>query len=119
MAVPVHSPTKSARQMVEGIGRDLALSDQELAIILAVPIAVLRSERVAATLEQQPTRGRLEQLVELRERLHQTFAPEGGRPLTARRQPLPRGETLIAALMSGRFERVNAALGALDWGIFV
>lgn len=119
MAVPIRPLVKPARQVVEELRRDLALSDQELSAILAVPTTVLCSERIEERLEQQLAQPRLDQLVELRERLHETFAPEGAASWLRGDSRYLGGEKPIEALMIGRFDRVNAALGALDWGIFV
>lgn len=107
------------RPLVEQLQHDLTLSDSELAAVLAVPAAVLRTSRVEDALSVEPNRRRLKLLADLHERLQDTFAPEGVAPWLRGNNRYLGGQTPIDALLLGRFDRVDAALGALDWGIFV
>ena len=100
---------------LDAIARHLHLDRREVAAILGVSEPALRSLASLAV----ETRRRLEGLVELAERVNDTFEPAGAEGwLTAPSRDL-RGATPLEELRVGRVDAVDAALEAIDSGVYV
>lgn len=108
------------RQAIEQIEHTLNLSDRELAHQLAASPRTLNRWRMNETYPQHEARERLATLVTLAEHLHETF-----RTLEAISLWLDSANRYLGnftpadAIRAGRFDRVEAALEALDAGIFL
>ncbi|MGI8857323.1 MAG: antitoxin Xre/MbcA/ParS toxin-binding domain-containing protein [Thermomicrobiales bacterium] len=108
------------RQAVEQVQRILALSDDELAYILSASPRTLNRWRSSETYPQHEARERLATLVSLAERLAETFRTEEASHTWMRASHRYLGGfTPTEAIRAGRVDRVDAALGALDAGIFI
>jgi hypothetical protein len=107
-------------RMLEQLQRDLSLSTNELAgVVRATPRTVKRWQE-SETYPQHVSRQRLDALIALDNHLGETFeTPEAARSwLEADNRHLG-GLTPADAIRAGRIDRVEAALEALDSGIFV
>lgn len=107
-------------QAVERIERDLGLSASEIAAALETTPRTLERWRADSTHPQRETRRRLALLLALDRHLHETFEdPEASRTWLRAPSPYLGGLTPTDALRAGRADRVEAALEALDSGVFV
>jgi hypothetical protein len=96
-------------------GRTLGLTDQELSSILGVSIGASRDARLWPVV----IRHRVEQLTDLAERIEQTFTPESIPVwLTEPNRDL-HGLVPLAMIRAGRIAEVEAALEAIDSGVYV
>jgi hypothetical protein len=110
---------RSYPEILDQLRRDLALSGEELAAILGLPSpALLQGPAAGHPLPASAVR-RLEQLIVLNDRLRDSFQPEGITVWLRTGSRYLHGESPIAALTNGRFDRVTTALDALDAGIFL
>jgi uncharacterized protein (DUF2384 family) len=108
------------RQAIEQIQRSLALSDNELAHVLSSSLRTLNRWRSNMACPQHETRERLAILVALAEHLTETFrTEEAGHTWINTSSRYLGGFTPADAIRAGRFDRAEAALGALDSGIFI
>jgi len=105
---------------IEQLQREFGLSVQELAGALDASPRTIERWRKSETYPQHETRQRLASLIALDRRLHETF--EGAEAIRGWLH-LPNrylgGLTPSDAIRVGRFDRVDAALEALESGIFV
>jgi hypothetical protein len=99
---------------------DLGLSNDDIARALNTNVRTILRWRAGQTFPQQAARRRLAALLSLHHRLRDTFTtPE------AAREWLYSGNCYLGSLIPaeavrvGRFDRVEAALEALDSGVFV
>lgn len=107
------------RQAIERVERTPHLSEQELTQALAASPRTVHRWRMNATYPQHEARERLATLVALADRLMETFRTAEAIHIwmnTANRYL--GGFTPIEAIRAGRVDRVDAALEALDMGIF-
>lgn len=118
MALRQGTTTTPARGMMTIVRRELALSDHELAAILAISIESLHTEAFDIAVQEQPVQTRLQQLGQLTRRLQATFSDDGGGKWLHATSHYLGGMAPVDALAKGQFDRVEAALEALDWGIF-
>lgn len=103
---------------VERLEESLGLTRVELAAALGASPRTLERWRSQETHPQRGARRRLAELVGLEEHLSETF---GGSARIWLREPSPYlgGLAPADALRAGRADRVEAALEALDSGVFV
>ena len=107
-------------QVLDRLGRDLGLSPAELATVLNTTSAETAGWRAGAGGPPDEVGERLTKLRELYWRLCDTFNPPAIIPAYLRTGlPYLGGLTPADALLAGRVDRVEAALDALDHGIFV
>lgn len=110
------APGRAIERLEEGLG----LGPAELAGALGTSARTVERWRAGSTYPQRGARERLAGLVALEGRLAGTFA-DGGAARSWLQAPLPYlgGLTPLEALRAGRTDRVEAALEALDSGVFV
>ena len=107
-------------QAVERLEGDLGLTRGELAAALGATPRTLERWRTGATHPQRDARRRLAALLNLDEHLRDTFTDwEAAREWLRAPSPYLGGLTPADALRAGRADRVEAALEALDSGVFV
>jgi hypothetical protein len=111
--------TTSLPELLDKLQGDLALTDDELAGVLG--LAPDQLERVRRSGDRLPgaSAERLDQLVALNVRLQDSFEPEGVTAWLRSGLRYAHGETGLALLTAGRFDRFTAALDAFDAGIFL
>lgn len=108
------------RQAVEQVQQTLALSDSDLAYLLSSSPRTLNRWRMSETYPQHEARERLALLVALADHLTETFlTEEASHTWLSTGNRYLGGFTPADAIRAGRFDRVEAALGALDTGIFL
>ena len=107
-------------QAVIRLSRDLGLSMATLAQATGTSPRTVERWRSGATLPQRDARHRLAALLALDARLRKTFdSPEAIRAWLNAENRYLGGLTPSDAVQVGRFDRVEAALEALDSGVFV
>jgi hypothetical protein len=111
--------TTSLPEVLDHVQGDLALTDDELAAVLGVVPGGLERMRTDPSHLPASAAERLGQLVALNERLQDSFQPDSVIEWLRSGLRYLHGETALAMLMEGRFDRVNTALDALDAGIFL
>lgn len=108
------------RQAIEQIEYTLNLSDRELAHHLSASPRTLHRWRMNETYPQHEARERLAALVALAGHLHETFQTVEAITLWLGSANRYLGNfTPADAIRAGRFDRVEAALEALDAGVFL
>ena len=106
-------------RLVEEIERDLGLSDQDAAQALGVDLRTLERWR-SGSYPQREMRHKLGALSMLSQRLCATFTTVEARRAWLREDNRYLGGLApLDALRAGRFDRIEAALEALDSGIFL
>ena len=111
--------TTSLPEILDRVQGDLALTDDELAGVLGLAPVELVRVRASAVRFPASAADRLDQLVALNERLQECFEPEGVTAWLRSGLRYAHGETGLALLTAGRFDRFTAALDAFDAGIFL
>lgn len=107
-------------QAVVRLSRDLGLSTATLALATGTSTRTVERWRVGETLPQRDARRRLTVLLALDRRLRETFdSPEAIRGWVHAENRYLGGLTPADAVQVGRVDRVEAALEALDSGVFV
>ena len=107
-------------RIVEILERDLTLSHDDLARALGVNRRTLERWRSGECYPQREARARFSALLDLNHHLRETFeTPEDARAWVHASSRYLGGLTPADALRSGRADRVEAALEALDSGVFV
>lgn len=110
----------SPRQAIEQLQAELGLSRNELAQTLAANPRTVERWHAGETYPQHEMRRKLAELVGLQHRLRDTFSsPEAGRSWLRSPNRYLGGLAPLDALRAGRLDRVEAALDALDSGVFV
>jgi uncharacterized protein (DUF2384 family) len=105
---------------VERLEEDLGLSVGELSAALGASARSIERWRDGGTHPQRGARGRLAALVALDRRLLGTFdGPEAARAWLRAPSPYLGGLTPVEVLRAGRPDRVEAAIEALESGVFV
>jgi hypothetical protein len=105
--------------LVEHVERELLLSEHDIAQALGVDLRTLDRWR-SGTYPQRETRDKLSALAALSQRLCATFTtPEVRRVWLQDDSRFLGGLAPIDALRAGRFDRLEAALEALDSGVFL
>ncbi len=108
------------RQAVEQVQQTFALSDDELAHALSASPRTLSRWRTNTSYPQHEARERIAVLVKLAEHLTETFETfEAGSAWMNTDNRYLGGWTPADAIRLGKFDRVEAALDALDAGVFV
>lgn len=115
-ALPIRGlePDSAAR-----VQRNLGLSDLEMARIVWPSPGRARNALDSSIPSELVSHQRLSQLEELDTRLQETFADENGRRWLRTENRYLGGRFPIDLLITGRFDRVHAALEALDSGVFI
>jgi hypothetical protein len=107
-------------QLIDTLTRFLRIADAQLAQILDVSPRTVERWKTAAAFPQHESRQRLEALEALVHRLDESFkSPDGARLWLHADSGYFGGLKPIDALLRGRIDAVDAALEALDSGIFV
>ncbi len=110
----------TAGQAVERLERDLGLQMDELAGALDVSARSVERWRTGATYPQRDARERFAILLRLDSRLQDTFESRDAIKLWMHSESrYLRGLKPIEAAKVGRFDVIEAALDALDAGVFV
>ena len=106
--------------MIEQLASDLGLSNVDVARTMDVSVRTIERWRSGLAYPQTEARQRLATLVVLRSRLLETFATiEAGREWLWTGNRYLGGLSPVDALRTGHIDRVDAALEALDSGIFI
>jgi len=98
--------------------RELRLSGAELAAMLGVTVDRLLLWCTGATVPTVEERHRIDDLLALDAHLHETITPDGIHKWLRRKNHYLGGVTPAEVLATGRFDRVDNALGIIDHGIF-
>lgn len=107
-------------QAVERLEEDLGLSAGELSAALGASARSIERWRDGLTHPQREARGRLAALIALDRHLLETFdSPEAARTWLRVSHPYVGGLTPVEVLRAGRPDRVEAALEALESGVFI
>jgi uncharacterized protein (DUF2384 family) len=105
---------------VERLEEDLDLSAGELSAALGTSARTIDRWRTGETHPQREARVRLAALLALDRRLQETFdTPDAARSWLRAGSPYLGGLTPVEVLRAGRPDRVEAALEALDSGVFI
>lgn len=108
------------RQAIEQLENDLALSSEELALAMGVSSRTLGRWRAGTTYPQREARQKLAELIALSHHLNDTFRTEKGiRAWMHASSRYLGGLTPAEAARAGRIDRIEAALEALDSGIYL
>jgi uncharacterized protein (DUF2384 family) len=107
-------------QAVTRLQHALGMSSESLAHALGTTPRTIERWRTGVTHPQHEARRRLAALVALERRLGETFdSPDAAREWLQVESRYLGGLTPAEVVQVGRFDRVNAALDALDAGVFV
>lgn len=108
------------RHAIEQISQNLGLSLQEIAGALTASPKTVQRWKAGETYPQHEARERLALLLDLNHRLRETFdTPQAVQAWTHADNRYLGGLTPADAIRAGRVDRVEAALEALDSGIFL
>jgi uncharacterized protein (DUF2384 family) len=108
------------RQALDALEAGLGLREEELAQALGSSRRTLHRWRMGAAYPQQAARRRLSELLELQQRVQETFrGTEAPRRWFHAPSRYLGGVTPAEAVRVGRIERVEAALEALHSGAFL
>ena len=120
-APPSPAPLEVApHRIIDQVCADFGLSDADLARALEAHPRTVDRWRTGATYPQRETRQRLKELLELDRHLRETFEPAGAiKEWLHSPSRYLGGLTPADAIRVGRFDRVEAALEALDSGVFL
>jgi ribosome-binding protein aMBF1 (putative translation factor) len=97
---------------------EFGLSTEELAAVLDVTTDRLARLHAGAAEPVQQERQRLSDLLALDIHLHETITDDGIPRWLRRENHYLGGATPIEVMLTGRFDRVDNALGIIDHGIF-
>ena len=112
--------TLALGQAIEGLATDFGLTDGQLGGALGVNPRTIARWRSEERYPQHEARRRLAALLALRDRLGETFdGPEAVAAWLHGNSAYLRGIKPVEALAAGRIDAVEAALEALDSGVFV
>jgi ribosome-binding protein aMBF1 (putative translation factor) len=118
--IDIVMPVLDLHAALDALSENLGLSTDDLARVVGASGATVKRWRTGSHLPQGESRKRLNDLWDLKERLEGSFesAADVRSWLNARSRYL--GDfTPREALLLGRVDRVNAALEALDSGVFL
>jgi hypothetical protein len=104
--------------ILERLKRELGLSTAELATLLNVTTERLALWQTGAERPVPAERARLDELLSLDVHLHETITADGIPRWLRRNNHYLGGVTPVEVMMTGRFDRVDNALGIIDHGIF-
>jgi transcriptional regulator with XRE-family HTH domain len=111
---------RTPAQAIDRAMRDFGLSDRDISQVVGASSRTIARWRSGEAFPQRESRQRLAELVALDERLRETFSTvEAIRSWAHAPSRYLGGITPAEAMRVGRIDRVNAALEALDSGIFV
>lgn len=110
----------SPAHAVAQVERNLGLSELELALALSASPRTVSRWRVGRVMPRLGDRRRLAKLVALGQRLSDTFTnPEAAREWMHTPHRLLHGRTPLEAVRNEETDQVEAALEALDSGVFI
>lgn len=104
--------------ILERLERELGLSPAELAAMFKVTAERLALWQTGEVHPVQVERERLDALLALDVHLHETITADGIPRWLRRNNHYLGGVTPVEVMMTGRFDRVDNALGIIDHGIF-
>jgi len=108
------------RQALDALQKGMGLSDEELADALGTSHRTLQRWRAGTAYPQQLARQRLAELLRLEERVRETFeGPDAVQRWARSQSRYLGGITPAEAIRVGRLDRAEAALEALDSGVFL
>jgi transcriptional regulator with XRE-family HTH domain len=107
------------RQALDSLQTGLGLSDEDLAGALGISARTLQRWRANTAYPQQVARRRLAALLSLQERVKGAFKSTDVQRWSHAESRYLGGITPAEAIRAGRVDRVEAALEALDSGIFL
>jgi transcriptional regulator with XRE-family HTH domain len=110
----------SPRQALESLRKGFGLSDDDVAGAAGTTVRTLKRWKANAAYPQQAARQKLARLLQLQERVQETF--EGDDAAQRWAQGASRylgGVTPAEAIRAGRIDRAEAALGAFLAGIYL
>ena len=108
------------RQALDALQEAMGLSEEELAEALGASHRTLQRWRAGTAYPQQLARQRLAELLRLQQRVRETFeGPDAVRRWFHSQSRYLGGITPAEAVRVGRLDRAEAALEALDSGIFL
>lgn len=111
---------RTPRQALDTLEKGLGFSEDELAQALGTSRRTLQRWRMGTAYPQQAMRQRLGELLQLYERVRDTFeGPDAPRRWLRNPSRYMGGLTPVEAIRVGRLDRVTAALEALDSGVFL
>jgi uncharacterized protein (DUF2384 family) len=118
MAAPTLEITP--RQALDTLGRGLSLTDDDLATAVGANRRTVQRWRDGTAHPQQAARARLAALIRFEQRLRDTFSsPDAARTWFHAPSRYMGGITPAEAVKAGRADRAEAALEALDSGVFL
>jgi hypothetical protein len=107
-------------ETIDRITSSLGISDPQFAQILGVQPRTIERWRAEQAFPQHESRQHLQALSALTDRIEASFkTPDGGRQWLHSESGYFGGLKPIDALLCGRIDRVDAALEAIDSGVFV
>ena len=107
-------------ERIDHLTASLGVDDTQVASILGVQSRTVERWRAEEAFPQHESRQRLESLVALVERLHESFkTPDGAIRWLHGESGYFGGLAPLDALLRGRIDLVDAALEAIDSGVFV
>lgn len=113
-------PVLDLRHSLDGLSDTFDLSNDDLARAVGASAITVKRWRASSTIPQGEARKRLDALWELKNRLDASFtSASASRAWLSARNRYLGNFTPREALLLGHLERVNAALEALDSGIFL
>jgi hypothetical protein len=107
-------------ERIDHLTSSIGIDDAQFAAILGVQPRTVDRWRAEDAFPQHESRQRLESLIALVDRLHESFkTPDGAIRWLHGESGYFGGLTPLDALLRGRIDLVDAALEAIDSGIFV
>lgn len=108
-------------QVVERLEHGFGLTAEDLARVLDVGVATVEDWRAGDHAPSPDVWSRLITWLQLFDRITETFAdgPKGAQEWLHTPHRYLGWQTPAEVAKIGRFDRVDAALGALEWGIFI
>ena len=120
MNTPAAVLDTTPRQALDALQEAMGLSEEELAEALGVSHRTLQRWRAGTAYPQQLARQRLAELLRLQQRVRETFeGPDVVRRWFHSESRYLGGITPAEAVRVGRLDRAEAALEAVDSGIFL
>jgi transcriptional regulator with XRE-family HTH domain len=110
---------RSVGETVEYVGSTLMLSDAEIATALGVALRTVDRWRRGVAVPQRDARERLGTLVALGEHVREMFDGDAAAEWLGAENRYLGGLTPLEAIRAGRPDRVEAALEAIESGIFL
>jgi transcriptional regulator with XRE-family HTH domain len=110
--------TKTVGETLDQLQSDLGLSAEEFASALGVAVPTLNSWQRGSSIPDNEARTRLDQLIALHGHLFETLKPDAV-PCWLREHPrYLGGATPAETIVRGDFDRIDALLTIIDYGMF-